>query len=60
MIQRLNAEVARITGNTELRRAWAAQGTAAMTMNVDEFTRFLNDDIAKWANIVRISGAKVD
>jgi tripartite-type tricarboxylate transporter receptor subunit TctC len=60
VVQRLNAEVAKITGNAELRRAWAAQGTAAMTMNVDEFTRFLHDDIAKWANVVRISGAKVD
>jgi hypothetical protein len=29
-----------------------------MSMGVDEFTRYLNADIQKWANIVRISGAK--
>jgi hypothetical protein len=41
-----------------VRRGWAAQGTAALTMNVDEFTRYLNEDIAKWAQVVKISGAK--
>jgi hypothetical protein len=29
-----------------------------MTMGVDEFTRYLNQDIAKWARIVKVSGAK--
>jgi tripartite-type tricarboxylate transporter receptor subunit TctC len=58
IVNRLNAELGRITANPEVRRAWAAQGTAAMTMGVDEFTRYLNDDIAKWARIVKISGAK--
>jgi tripartite-type tricarboxylate transporter receptor subunit TctC len=58
IVNRLNAEIAKITGNAEVRRAWAAQGTAALTMNVDEFTRYLNEDITKWAHIVKISGAK--
>jgi tripartite-type tricarboxylate transporter receptor subunit TctC len=60
IIARLNAELSRITSNPEVRKAWAAQGTTPMTMGVDEFTRYLNDDIAKWANIVRISGAKAE
>ncbi len=58
IVAKLNAEIARITGNPEVRRTWAAQGTAAMTMGVDEFARYLNDDIAKWAHIVKVSGAK--
>ena len=41
-------------------RAWKAQGATPMTMNVDEFTRYMNEDIDKWARIVKISGAKVD
>ena len=36
------------------------QGTTAMTMGVDEFTRYVNDDIVKWAAIVKLSGAKVE
>ncbi len=60
VINRLNAEVAKITGNAEVRKAWAAQGTAPLTMGVDEFTRYLNADIAKWAQVVKISGAKAE
>jgi tripartite-type tricarboxylate transporter receptor subunit TctC len=60
VVNKLNAEIAKITGNAEVRRAWAAQGTAAMTMGVDEFTRYTADDIAKWARIVKISGAKAE
>ena len=31
-----------------------------MTMSIAEFTRYLEDDIAKWAKVVKVSGAKVD
>ena len=60
VVAKLNAELAKITGNAEVRRAWAGQGTTAMTMGVDEFSRYVSDDIAKWAHIVKVSGAKVD
>jgi len=60
VVNKLNAEIAKITSNADIRRAWAQQGSAAVTMNVEEFTRFLNDDIAKWANIVKTAGVKVD
>ncbi|WP_425258081.1 tripartite tricarboxylate transporter substrate binding protein [Rubrivivax sp. RP6-9] len=60
VVAKLNAEIGKITGNAELRRAWAAQGTTAMTMGVDEFTRYMNDDIAKWAGVVKAAGIKVD
>jgi tripartite-type tricarboxylate transporter receptor subunit TctC len=60
IINRLNTEVGKITGNADVRKAWAAQGTAPLTMGVDAFARYLNDDIAKWARIVKISGAKAE
>ena len=60
VIAKLNAEVGKITANPEVRRAWTAQGTTAMTMGVDEFTKYMNDDIAKWARIVKFSGAKAE
>ena len=58
IVSRLNAELGRVTSNPEVRRSWAAQGSTPLTMGVDEFTRYLNEDIAKWAQIVKISGAK--
>ena len=60
VVAKLNAELAKITSNLELRKAWAAQGTTAMTMGVAEFTRYVNDDIVKWAHIVKVSGAKAE
>jgi tripartite-type tricarboxylate transporter receptor subunit TctC len=60
VVQRLHAEVAKVTGDAEVRRLWAEQGTVPLTMATDEFTRYLNDDIAKWARIVKISGAKAE
>jgi len=60
IVKRLNAEVARIVGTPEVAKAWKAQGATPMLMGVDEFARYMNDDIAKWAHIVKVSGAKVD
>jgi tripartite-type tricarboxylate transporter receptor subunit TctC len=58
VIARLNAELAKLTSNPETRRAWSVQGATPMTMGVDEFTRYLEADIAKWAKVVKFSGAK--
>jgi tripartite-type tricarboxylate transporter receptor subunit TctC len=58
VIARLNAEVTKIVSNPEVARAWKAQGASPMPMSVAEFTRYLNDDIVKWAHIVKVSGAK--
>ena len=58
IVARLNAEVAKIVGNPETAKAWKAQGATPMAMTTAEFTRYLNDDIVKWAHIVKVSGAK--
>ena len=60
VVARLNAEVGKIASNPEIAKGWKAQGATPMVMGVAEFTRYLNDDIAKWAQIVKVSGAKVD
>ena len=60
IIRRLNAEVVKIVSKPEVREEWAKQGAVAMTMNPEEFARYVNDDIVKWERIVKISGAKPD
>ena len=60
VVNRLNAEIAKITARPDVKAEWGKQGAAAMTMSPDEFGKFLNDDIVKWERIVRISGAKAD
>ena len=60
IVERLNAEIRKIVNNAEVKDAWAKQGAAPMNMSTEEFGHYIKDDIAKWANIVRVSGAKVD
>ena len=60
IVNRLNAEVRKIVANPEVRAAWAKQGAVPMSMGVAEFEQYLQADIAKWANIVKVSGAKPD
>jgi len=59
-VNRLNAEVRKIVNNPEVKATWAKQGAVPMSMSVPEFEQYLNADIAKWANIVKVSGAKAD
>ncbi len=60
IVNRLNAEIAKIVAKPDVRDEWAKQGAVAMTMTPDEFGRYLADDIVKWERIVKISGAKPD
>ena len=60
IVGRLNAEVGKIVSAPETARAWALQGAKPRVMGVDAFTAYLNQDIVKWARIVKISGAKAD
>jgi tripartite-type tricarboxylate transporter receptor subunit TctC len=60
IVERLNAEIRKIVNSPEVKEAWAKQGAAPMSMSTDEFGQYLRDDIAKWAKVVKISGAKVD
>ncbi|OYU12962.1 MAG: MFS transporter [Comamonadaceae bacterium PBBC1] len=60
VVNKLNAAVRKIVNSSEVKTTWAKQGAVPMSMSVSEFEQYLNADIAKWANIVKVSGAKPD
>lgn len=60
IVTKLNAEMRKIVNNPDVKTAWAKQGAVPLSMTVAEFEQYLNADIAKWANIVKVSGAKAD
>ena len=60
VLERVNAEVNRIINSPETKEAWLKQGTIAMGMSIDQFDKFLREEIVKWAKVVKVSGAKVD
>jgi len=60
VLEKLNAEVNKIINAPDVKEAWAKQGAAPMGMPVDEFGKFLHEDIAKWAKLVKSTSMKVD
>jgi len=58
IVDRLNAEVARIIAKPAVRDAWAKQGAVPMTMSPSEFGAFLKSDIDKWAKVIDKAGLK--
>ena len=53
IIDRLNAAVKAFVKRHEIVKLWSEQGAAAMSMSPEEFDKFLHDDIAKWAEVVK-------
>ena len=60
IINRLNAEVVRIVGLADVRRNLSSQGADPLVMTPDEFSDFMKAETAKWAKIVKASGARAD
>src|SRR5438477_9074585 len=60
VLEKLNAEVNKIINAPDVKETWAKQGAVPMGMPVDEFGKFLREDIAKWAKLVKATGMKVD
>ena len=60
VIDRLNAEITKVVNRPDVRKLWGEQGAQPMTMSVVEFDDYLKRDIAKWAKVVKISGARTD
>src|SRR5438128_5031547 len=60
VLEKLNTEVNRIINAPDVKETWAKQGAVPMAMPLDEFGKFLREDIAKWAKLVKATGMKVD
>ncbi len=60
LVDRLNAEISKITGRAEVREAWAKQGATAMSMTPEQFGQYLREDIAKWAKVIAQARIKLD
>jgi len=60
IIDTLNADIRKIAGSPDVKEAWAKQGAVPMQMSSEEFGKFMEQDIQKWAKVVKVSGATVD
>jgi tripartite-type tricarboxylate transporter receptor subunit TctC len=60
VVARWNAEVTRILNSTEMRERMTALGAEPAPDTPAEFARFIAGETAKYARIVKLSGAKLD
>ena len=57
---RFAQEGAKVLNSAEVKETWGKQGAAPMSMSIEQFDKFLRDDIAKWAGVVKATGMKVE
>jgi tripartite-type tricarboxylate transporter receptor subunit TctC len=60
IVDKLNAEINKVLSRSDLQQTWMEQGAVPIVMDPTEFDAYLRADIAKWANVVKVSGAKVE
>ena len=59
VVDKLNAEIGKVLQRPDVKETWAKQGAEPMLMKPAEFKTYLEKDIEKWAEVVKVSGAKV-
>ena len=60
IVNRLNADIVRIVRSPEVRELLLKQGAESYATTPEEFTKVVQRDVAKWAKVVKASGAKPD
>jgi tripartite-type tricarboxylate transporter receptor subunit TctC len=60
IVQRLNAETRTFMSTKEMTARMTAEGARFIPMTPEQFGDFVKAEIAKWAPVVRASGAKAD
>lgn len=60
IIERLNREVVAVMGTDEMRKRMQADGAEAKSTTSAEFAALIKQDTAKWAPVIKTSGASLD
>jgi len=60
IVAKFNAELTRILNTQDMKDKLAAQGTEVRTDTPESFAAFIRDEKARWAKVVKESGAKFD
>jgi len=59
IISFLNTNINKVLNSPEVKAAWLQQGAVPLVKTPEEFDAYLRKDIEKWANVVKVSGAKI-
>lgn len=60
VVAKLNAEIAKVMRQPEVKKQLASQGAEAVVSTPAQFGSFIASEIARWATVVKESGAKIE
>jgi tripartite-type tricarboxylate transporter receptor subunit TctC len=60
VVDRLNEAVTKVAGDPAVQQQWSRQGATAMTMAPAAFDRYIQDDVAKWAGVIKSANIKAE
>jgi tripartite-type tricarboxylate transporter receptor subunit TctC len=60
IVDKLNEAVSKIASQADVKQQWAKQGAVPLVMNPAAFDKYLQDDIAKWSNVIKSANIKLD
>ena len=60
VVDKLNAAVSKIAGQPDVKQLWNKQGAVPMVMTPVAFDKYMQDDIAKWARVIKTANIKAD
>ncbi len=60
VVAKLNAEMAKVAGNPEVKKRLAELGTFPLHTSPSEFTQFVAKDVEKWKGVVKAAAVKAE
>jgi tripartite-type tricarboxylate transporter receptor subunit TctC len=60
LVTKLNGDIVGVLGAVDVKERLASLGAEPAPMSPEDFGRYVREEIAKWAKVVKESGAKVD
>ena len=60
IVTRLNAEIVKVLAMPDVRNQFEIQGIETIGGTPERFAEYIRTEIAKWAKVIRLSGAKAD
>ncbi|MEJ6020888.1 tripartite tricarboxylate transporter substrate binding protein [Ramlibacter sp. PS4R-6] len=60
VVEKLNQAVSKITAQADVKQQWGRQGATPMVMTPAQFEKYIDDDIAKWARVIKSANIKAD
>jgi tripartite-type tricarboxylate transporter receptor subunit TctC len=58
VVDKLNAEIAKILSRPDIKEAWEKQGATPVVMPPAEFKKFMDAEVVKWAGIIQANHIK--